>query len=61
MDRMRALGELPETYATALRLHHQGAPPDVIGSVLEIDLTAVEPLLVVAQAKLDHLIDQLRG
>ncbi len=56
MDRARALGELPETYAAALRLHEDGQPPEVISEHLEIDLTAVEPLLKVAHAKLRNLL-----
>lgn len=64
MDRDQALAELPVAYATALRLRAAGAEPSLIADALGIDAQGVDPLLVLAEAKLGHLLDgdeQLAG
>lgn len=44
-------------YATALRLRAAGAAPSLIADALGIDAQGVGPLLVLAEAKLGHLLD----
>jgi hypothetical protein len=55
VDQESALSRLPRTYALALRLTQAGADPQLIADCLDIELEAVGPLLVVADAKLSSL------
>lgn len=56
MDRAAAIAELPEAYATALRLTDDGADDKAIAEQLGIAEEAVGPLLRVASAKLAHVL-----
>jgi DNA-directed RNA polymerase specialized sigma24 family protein len=47
-----ALDDLPETYATALRLREAGCSDEMIADRLDIVPEAVAPLLRIALAKL---------
>lgn len=51
-ERSRALDQLPESYARALRLRDEGLPDEAIASRLEINPHAIEPFMRLAQAKL---------
>lgn len=51
---MDALDDLPEAYATALRLRDAGCSDEVIAARLAIEPEAVAPLLRIAVAKLAH-------
>ena len=57
VDRDQALAELPVAYATALRLEAAGAERALIAQALGIDVEGVRPLLALAEAKLDRLLD----
>jgi hypothetical protein len=54
VDREAALDELPESYAVALRLSDAGHDNTAIA--LGIELESVEPLLRLANAKLERLL-----
>lgn len=54
-----ALALLPPKYAEALCLRDAGHGKAEIASQLEIDVASVGALLYLAQAKLDHLLEQL--
>jgi DNA-directed RNA polymerase specialized sigma24 family protein len=56
MDRNQALDQLPETYATALRLDDQGHDNQAIGARLGLPAEAVPQLLRLATAKLRNLL-----
>jgi len=56
MDRSAAIAELPEAYATALRLRDENLNDDAIAARLGIESEAVAPLLRVAVAKLDAIL-----
>jgi len=56
MDVVSALAHLPEAHAAALRLRLGGATPDEVGESLGLEQAAVEPLLVLADAKLRALM-----
>ena len=56
MDRTAAIAELPEAYATALRLRDEDVNDETIAVRLGIEVEAVEPLLRLAAAKLDHFL-----
>ncbi|HEY1369798.1 MAG TPA: sigma factor-like helix-turn-helix DNA-binding protein [Gaiellaceae bacterium] len=58
MDEALALARLPEVYAAALRLRDAGADEQEIARELGMEPEAVEPLLRVAVAKLDALMEQ---
>ena len=58
MNRERALDELPDVYARALRLRDQGQPPHVIAAALGVPEQAVGPLLRLGEAKLARLLAQ---
>jgi DNA-directed RNA polymerase specialized sigma24 family protein len=58
MDRTAALDELPESYAVALRLHSAGHDNTAIATALGIELESVEPLLRLANAKLERLLEE---
>jgi hypothetical protein len=49
---------LPEAHALALRLHHAGAPDDVICRRLRIEPQSLPTLLDVAQRKLDAILSK---
>lgn len=53
-----ALQRLPEVHALALRLHHTGAPDDVICRQLRIEPQSLSTLLDVAQRKLDAILSK---
>jgi DNA-directed RNA polymerase specialized sigma24 family protein len=55
---MLALARLPEVYAAALRLRDAGADEVDIARELGIEPEAVEPLVRVADAKLEALMEQ---
>jgi hypothetical protein len=57
VDRAEALRALPDTYAIALRLCDEGAEPDTVARVLNVEPEAVRPLLTLADAKLASLIE----
>ena len=57
--REAALNRLPRAYSIALRLRDIGAPPELIGEILEIDPEALVPLLQVADAKLAAVLASL--
>ena len=61
MDRDKALGHLPETHATALRLRSRGFDDRAIAAALAIEPEAVALLLQVADAKLDALLVEPRA
>jgi hypothetical protein len=48
------LDDLPEAYATALRLRDAGCSDDMIADRLDMEPEAVAPLLRIAVAKLTH-------
>jgi DNA-directed RNA polymerase specialized sigma24 family protein len=56
MDLSAAIDQLPEAYATALRLQEAGCDDEVIADRLGLDEEAVGPLLRVAAAKLRALL-----
>jgi DNA-directed RNA polymerase specialized sigma24 family protein len=56
MDRNTAIDQLPETYATALRLYDQGCDHDAIAARLDLPVEAVSPLLRMATAKLHNIL-----
>jgi DNA-directed RNA polymerase specialized sigma24 family protein len=56
MDRTAAIAELPEAYATAVRLVDDGVNDEAIARQLGIEVEAVGPLLRVANAKLAHAL-----
>jgi DNA-directed RNA polymerase specialized sigma24 family protein len=56
MDRAAALDELPESYAVALRLRDAGHDKNAIAAALGIELESVDPLLRLANAKLERLL-----
>jgi DNA-directed RNA polymerase specialized sigma24 family protein len=58
MDRMDALAELPETYATALRLRDRNLNNEAIAEHLGIGIEGVQTLLRVADAKLKRLLSE---
>lgn len=51
---MDELDDLPEAYATALRLRDAGCTDEMIADRLDIEPEAVGPLLRIATAKLTH-------
>jgi DNA-directed RNA polymerase specialized sigma24 family protein len=51
-----ALRQLPDTYATALRLREQGHSTTTIAEALGVDLNAIDSLLELADAKLARLL-----
>ena len=55
MDRNHAIEQLPETYATAVRLRARGFDDDAIAAALSLAPEAVAPLLKIADAKLAEL------
>ncbi len=56
MDRSTAIDQLPEAYATALRLRDEGHDDTVIAARLGLAPEAVGPLLGIAAAKLRTLL-----
>ena len=56
MDRTAAIAKLPEAYATALRLRDEDLTDEAVAARLEIEVEAVGPLLLVAEAKLAHIL-----
>jgi DNA-directed RNA polymerase specialized sigma24 family protein len=56
MDRTAALDELPEAYATALRLRDADLSDEVIAARLGIEVEGVGPLLRLAAAKLGGIL-----
>jgi DNA-directed RNA polymerase specialized sigma24 family protein len=56
MDRTQAMAELPEAYATALRLREAGVDDAGIAERLGTPPDAVGPLLRLAVAKLDRIL-----
>jgi DNA-directed RNA polymerase specialized sigma24 family protein len=59
VDRTAALDELPESYAVALRLRDAGHHDAAIAIALGIELESVEPLLRLANAKLELLLQEI--
>ncbi|HEY1741154.1 MAG TPA: hypothetical protein VGI86_20735 [Acidimicrobiia bacterium] len=55
-----ALGQLPQTYADALRLETAGEALDLIAQRLGVEPAAVAPLLLLAHEKL-AAIEQAHG
>jgi hypothetical protein len=47
---------LPGAYSLALRLRDAGLPAELIAECLAMELAALEPLLVVAEAKLAAIL-----
>lgn len=58
MERERAPHQLPEAYATALRLRDQGLDTRSVAEAPNIPCEAVDPLLELADAKLARLPPQ---
>lgn len=56
VDARKALEQLPEAYATALRLHLAGAKAEAIAAQLDTDLAAVPNLLEIAHTKMLALL-----
>ena len=56
MDRPAAIAALPEVYRAAIALREQGSDAQEIARVLEIEVTAVEPLLEIGDKKLTRLL-----
>ena len=56
MDRARALSQLPEVYAAALRLRDAGRGSEAIATRLGMPVEAIAPLLRLAEAKLSRLL-----
>lgn len=52
---------LPAVHAVALRLREEGLTTQQIAGQLGIDPVAVGPLLAVAQAKLEAIMDERAG
>ena len=57
MDRAEAVRLLPEKYARALTLRDQGCDDAQIAAALDIVPEAIGPLLRLAEAKLQRLLD----
>ena len=55
MDVEDAIGRLPKTHASALRLRARGFDDDAIAKALGLDPGVVAPLLAIADAKLAAL------
>ena len=55
VDRATALALLPGAYATALRLHDQGADHTAIAEALGVPAQAVPRLLEIGASKLDAM------
>jgi DNA-directed RNA polymerase specialized sigma24 family protein len=55
MDVEEAYSRLPETHAAALRLRDRGFDHDAVAKTLGLELSAVTPLLRIAEAKLEAL------
>jgi hypothetical protein len=60
MDRTAAIAELPNAYATALRLRDEKLDDEAIAARLGIEVDAVAPLLRIAVAKLDGILRSQR-
>jgi DNA-directed RNA polymerase specialized sigma24 family protein len=60
MDQERALRELPEIYAAALRLRDAGLDDDAIAARLGMPVEGLPPLLMIAAAKLAAVMDDSR-
>lgn len=60
MDRNAAIAELPEAYATALRLRDENVDDETIAARLGLEVEAVAPLLRIAVAKLDRVLRSQR-
>lgn len=58
MTQAEALDYLPVAHAIALRLEAAGRGADVIADALGIEVETVVPLLRVARAKLDRILDE---
>ena len=58
MNRTAAIDELPESYAVALRLRDAGHDNTAIATALGIELESVEPLLRLANTKLEQLLER---
>lgn len=56
MDRERAIEQLPETHAAAVRLRARGFDDDAIATTLSLPTEAVPELLRVADEKLSTLM-----
>jgi hypothetical protein len=50
------ISQLPEPYANALRWRREGLDDNAIAARLEIALEALGPLMLLAEAKLRHVI-----
>ncbi|MFC7621355.1 hypothetical protein [Microlunatus sp. GCM10028923] len=61
VDRERALRQLPDAYARALRLRDAGSSETEIAARLELEPEAIGPLLEVAEAKLAAAIKRQRS
>lgn len=55
------MSRLPAVHAVALRLREKGLTSQQIAEQLGIDPVAVSPLLAVAQAKLEAIMDERAG
>jgi DNA-directed RNA polymerase specialized sigma24 family protein len=58
MDRAEAIARLPAAYAAVIELLDQGASDEVIAERLDVDPSAVAPLVAVAEAKLARLLTE---
>lgn len=52
-----AISQLPEPYANALRWRRKGLDDAAIAARLQIEVEAVGPLMLLAEAKLRHLTE----
>jgi DNA-directed RNA polymerase specialized sigma24 family protein len=57
-QRAQAMNKLPVVHAVALRLSEKGLTSQQIAEQLGIDPVAVDPLLAVAEAKLEAIMDE---
>lgn len=55
MDPSSPLQRLPDRYAYALRMRHEGLDDDAIARILALEATAVRPFLAIAEAKVAEL------
>lgn len=59
--RAEALRRLPAVHSRALRLRDAGVAPELIAECLEVEVEALGPLLLVAEAKLAAVLAEADG
>ena len=61
MDRVTAIAQLPEAYASALRLREANLDDATLAEQLGVEVEALSPLLRLAEAKLAHIMHVAHG